>query len=256
MIKDMASRLLLLVLTCIWTPVMAFQISFTGHAYTLDSETLVYSEQYTETYTSDREQLLSSNVEYVSQTGGRVATKRLDYRPNVYAPNFHFQNLQTGYEESLVWLQPGEVLISSTDKRGKPKQKKLKLDVDAGQTYVADAGFDQYIRDNLTQLLNGENMEFRFLNPARLTWYRFQAVMIEKTSTLVEIEVRPRATLLRWLVEPIILTYNLNPERIPLGRLLTYEGLTNISFDNENYVNARITYDYEFGKNQPVALAF
>ena len=65
------------------------------------------------------------------------------------------------------------------------------------------------------------------------------------TQTTIELKVAPTNPVLRWLVEPILLTYQLPTAQGQAPRLLYYSGLTNMSINGEDTIVANIFYEYE-----------
>ena len=248
-------RPLLLLFSVITTQIYANTLHYTGYAYEDELGSLVYTEHYKEIY-SNGQQLVRSKVKYYSQSGDILANKQLNYAEHPYAPEFQFHNLKTGYKESLTWIQPGQALLAFTNSDGKTRQKKLELDPNSANVYVADAGFDHFLRSHLSQIKTGTTLKFRFLNPARLNWYTFEARLISQDHHLLKVMVQPKSAILRWLVEPIELTYNLGQQNHPSGRLIRYEGLTNISLNDQQQVKAKILYKYEQNNAKPFARSF
>lgn len=211
-----------------------------GYAYDIREDTLRYVESYHQDY-DQKGDLKQSKVNYLSPDKEVLATKQLDYRAHPYAPEFTFENQVAVYSESLQWVGKNRVKIRYRE-LDKPWREKV-LEVE--EPIVADAGFDTFLKDHLSRLIAGETVKFNFLNPARLDWFRFDAVALDSTSTTVQVKVAPRNTLLRWVVEPILLTYqrSATPETQP--RLLHYSGLTNMSIDGKDTLKANIFYEYE-----------
>ncbi len=233
----------------------ASNIHYTGRAYDIKSGKLHYIEKYHEVYNSNN-QLISATVNYYSSKQELIATKKLDYSNNLYAPQFYYYNIITGYKESLNWLDEKSIELKSADESGTQQSKRLDINSQKQAVhYVADAGFDTFLRQNLNKLISGDDLSFRFINPARLTWYSFYARSISKKPNSIVIEVGPKNPIVRFLAPPIILTYSLNDSSLLGKRLQQYSGLTNMSFDNENYVVANIKYQY-FDPNKSVVNMF
>jgi len=229
------SRLIPFMLICLCTGADADTLRFVGTAHALDSEAWLYSEAYTDTLDGNR-QLAQSDVIYTLPNGSTLAKKQLHYSQHRYAPAFHFSNLRTGYGERLEWLDDGKIKLSLQEPDERIRHAVMKVPEPA----VADAGFNAFVRDHLTQLAAGKTVPFNFINPARLTWYRFNATMTASSPDTITIMVAPANSFLRWLVPPIELVYGR-----PHQRLMHYRGLTNISFSGNETLKARIDYEYE-----------
>lgn len=209
-------------------------LQFVGTAFAPESRQPIYTERYTEQFNADGK-LVTGTVLYREYDGAALGEKFLDYAPHPYAPAFAFTNVKTGYQESVRWLPDGKVRLAHREP-GQDEQEKV---MSIPEPAVADAGFNQFMRDNIAALKNGETLEFNFLNPARLTWFRFTARRTAQTDDSITVLIAPANTVLRWLVEPIELVYS-EPE----ARLLHYRGLTNISLSGSKTINAHIDYEY------------
>ena len=240
---------LLLVLVAIGTRAGA-NGDVTGYAYDVEQDKLRYLEAYDRVYDAQG-RLQQATVTYLSPGERTLATKKLEYA-HPYAPNVSFTNKAAGYAESVRWLADGRVEVGHSQDAG-PWQKKV---LEVKEPVVADAGFDTYLQDHIAALQQGERLTFQFLNPARLDWFRFQARKIAATQSTIKIEVAPASQLLRWLVEPILLTYQLPTTEQERPRLLHYNGLTNMSLDGENTLVANIYYEYEESETGHIVYLF
>ncbi len=233
------SRALGIMLLLLPWPLLASTLHYVGTAVEPDDDAIVYTEAYTERFNATGN-LTATTVDYRHRDGSPLASKALDYTRHPYAPAFDFHNQATGYRESVSWLSDGRVRLSHQDPGKSPQEKILQIPEPA----VADAGFNQYIRDHLPQLKSGQTLRFHFLNPARLDWFVFTARTIAADSNTLTVKVAPGSRVLRWLVSPIELVYSEAD-----GRLLEYRGLTNISLKDGNTVSAHIRYDYQDDSN-------
>lgn len=223
-----------------------------GYAYDVREGSLYYTEAYRNHY--DRHgNLLESDVVYQGPDESTIlATKHLRYQKHPYAPEFTFSNHAVHYEESVSWLNESTVLLRIKESGDQWRERQLEV----AEPIVADAGFDVFLKDHMTRLLKGKTLHFNFLNPARLDWFRFCAEVVEQYVSTVTIRVYPDNALLRWLVDPILLTYELpsSPEVSP--KLLHYSGLTNLSLSGSSPVEANIFYEYEQAKPQQIVKLF
>ena len=238
------SRALGIILLLLPLHLHARTLEYVGTAMAPDTQQAIYSEAYTEQFNADGI-LQRITVDYRRPDGSALAHKTLDYARHPYAPAFDFHNRATGYQESLTWLNDGRVRLRHQD-AGKSAQEKI---LRVPEPVVADAGFNQYVRDHLPQLKAGQTRRFHFLNPARLDWFAFTARIIASDSNTLTVEVAPASRVLRWLVDPIELVYGETD-----GRLLQYRGLTNISLDKGDTLSAHIHYIYQDDSNTALLL--
>lgn len=228
------SRLIGLLLLLLSTASQSEVWHYVGTARLNDAALPVYSERYAD-YLDGRGRLLKSIVTYTLPDGSPLADKQLDYRNHPYAPDFQFFNRKTGYQEGIEWLGDGRIRLHQ--QTGTERQETVVVVEDP---VVADAGFNQFMRDQLSNLRDGQAVDFNFLNPARLTWYRFSARLTSSSATRISVSIAPANRVLRWLVDPIELTYSVSD-----GRLLQYHGLTNVSLEGNTTIKATIDYEYQ-----------
>ncbi len=211
------------------------RLDYIGTASSPDTGIPVYTEAYAEHYDASGK-LLQTQVQYRDAQGNAIADKQLDYQRHPHAPAFTFVNHKTGYRETVSWLDDGRIRLSHADSPQAPAREKI---LAVPEPVVADAGFNQFVRAHLPQLEQGQTVSFHFLNPARLDWFRFTARGEPLDTSTLQVTIAPASRILQWLVEPIRLTYARDS-----GRLLRYEGLTNISLEGGNTLVARIEYRY------------
>ena len=223
-----------------------------GYAYDVSKGSLYYTEAYRNHYDLQGK-LLSSDVVYQGPDKTTVlATKHLHYQKHPYAPEFTFSNHAVHYEESVSWLNGNTVLVRTKESGDQWRERRLEV----AEPIVADAGFDVFLKDHMATLLAGKTLHFNFLNPARLDWFRFCAEAVEQSVSTVTLRVYPDNALLRWLVDPILLTYELPSTPRESPKLLHYSGLTNLSLTGSSPVEANIFYEYEQAKPQQIVKLF
>ncbi|SFF39537.1 hypothetical protein SAMN04488120_103183 [Fontimonas thermophila] len=225
----------LLVLAMAVTPAQAARVeTLVGYAYARASGEPIYEEHHRFVY--DGAVLIEHRVDYRRPDGTPLATKTLDYRTSRYAPAFRLADARDGYVEGAEYVDGSYRLFRRSSQRAAEESKRLPASPDL----VADAGFDQYLRDHLQNLLRMGKAEIRFAVAGRLDAFAFRAVVLERTrlfgSDAVKLRVEPDSWL-RWLVKPIDLTYDLRD-----GRLLRYEGLSNIRSETGELYDARIDF--------------
>lgn len=227
----------LLVSACLLLP-FAAQASLTfeeGVAREPDSDRLLYLEQHL-VRRQDGEPT-ERLVLYRCGDGTPFARKRVDYRGSAVAPEFVFEDARIGYREGLrrrtgvesVWVREG----AGEAERSAPLEDDVRL--------VADAGFDEFIRDNWTPLVAGESVPLRFAVPSRLESLGFKV----NRQGSAQFAGEPAETfrlrlggLLGWLAPHIDVAYGRDSRR-----LLRFEGLSNLRDDDgESQLVARIEF--------------
>ena len=94
----------------------------------------------------------------------------------------------------------------------------------SGNRWVADAGFDAFIRSRWEALRTGEAVELEFLAITRASFVAFVTREVSHDDEAVTFEVKALNPLIRLFVNPIRVTYDLRTRQ-----LLRYAGLTDIA---------------------------
>lgn len=210
-------------------------VQFEGRAYDLETEDLLYIEKHRIT-TNVQGQYLSGQVDYVLPGGRKIAHKSLNFSDHLFAPKLSFVDQRFNDVIRLSGDAKGFLIeLSASGETKKYQIKPKKAD------FVADAGFDRYVLKNWGDLLSGERLAFDFVALTRGELIRFRIEKINQDEQQVEFEIRPDNWLIRLLVEPIALSYDMSTRR-----LAGYSGVTNIrdAQGSDNY-KARIEYIYD-----------
>lgn len=180
---------------------------------------LVFREQHFLRAESGRP--LERLVVYRCPAGPAFARKRLDYLASTQAPEFHLEDRRSGYREGMR-RRDGRVELFFSAARGGAEKRALQR---AGPA-VADAGFDEFVRANWQELLDGRTLPLQFAVPSRLRSMEFTVAMRGRTRVASEeaVQFRLRLDGLLGLVAPHIdVAYGLRSRR-----LLRFEGLSNM----------------------------
>ncbi|HEU0154173.1 MAG TPA: hypothetical protein VFQ84_12605 [Arenimonas sp.] len=224
-------------IACLLAPLPALaSLTFEeGVAREPDSNRVLYLEQHL--VRREGNEPTERLVIYRCGDGTPFARKRVDYRGSTVAPEFVFEDARLGYGEGLrrrtgvesVWVREGK----GEAERSAP------LDEDA--RLVADAGFDEFIRDHWGPLVAGQSVPLRFAVPSRLQSLGFKVNRQGST----EFGGEPAETfrlrlggLLGWIAPSIDVAYGRDSRR-----LLRFEGLSNLRTDDgESQLVARIEF--------------
>jgi hypothetical protein len=107
--------------------------------------------------------------------------------------------------------------------------------------YTADSGFHMFIREHFAEAIRGETVKFAFVAASECDHFKFKMKRIGDTTfegkPAVRIRVEP-ASLLTFLVDPLIMTYDEKSRR-----LLEFRGISNI-------------HDLDSGKAEVVRIAY
>lgn len=179
-----------------------------GEARDQQTGTTLYREQY---YCSADG--LACSVFYIRPNEELIASKEIDYSPNPRAPALTFRDFRLDRE----------IRIDQSDS-------------DA----VVDAGFDNFVRLQWRDLSNGEDVKFPFRIVDREKPIKMRASREDRCeSGKLCLEIRLDSWLLGNLVDPILLTYDENSQR-----LLRFQGISNLKSDAGRSQKVDIRYRY------------
>lgn len=208
------------------TQALAETTEFVGIAYQLDGDQRLYEEHHR--LTLNQGQPESEVVRYLSPNGQLVAEKRMRYR-ELARPGYRIELRRDGRSESVRPDDDGVAVDSRDSGRLAWPQ----------QAAVIDGGFHYFVLQHFDALVAGDSLDFQFLTPSRLSWTPLNIKATSVSEQRLELRLSLQNPVLRWLVDPIELSYS-RPER----RLLEYRGLTNLPNGEEGNYRARIEYRY------------
>lgn len=206
-----------------------------GLARDPDSGALLYREQHLLDHADG--ELRRRLVVYRCTDGTAFARKQVDYGDSSLAPAFSFEDVRLGYREGLRRAgDAGELWV----RRG-PQAAERSAPVSVGEALVADAGFDEFIRERWQPLLDGKPVPLQFAVPSRLDAYDFTV----RRRGAGEVAGEPAeffrlrlGGLLGWLAPHIDVAYGRDSRR-----LLRFEGLSNLRDDQgKEQLLARIDF--------------
>lgn len=179
--------------------------------------------------------LVERLVLYRCPDGTAFARKRVDYRSSVISPAFAFEDRRSGHREGLRRATTPMLFFQAP---GAAAERMARIDK-AG--FVADAGFDEFIRRHWSGLATGRAMPLEFALPSRLRSLPFS--VRRQGSAMVAGEkawvFRLKLDGLLGLVAPSIdVSYGQASQR-----LLRFQGLSNLRDDaGKDQLVARIDF--------------
>jgi hypothetical protein len=223
--------LILLALLAPLSPQAAEEL-FTGTARRADGS-VAYLEEHRVELQGDR--LVAAETLYRDPAGRPIARLVSDYARDPFAPDYAFEDLRSGAEES-VRLGPGGAELRTGERRVTVALPP------GGRVLVAGQGLDRFARHHLASLARGEELQVRLALPSRLDTYgfRLRAVPGQKPDgDSVRVRIEPASLLLRLLAPSIEAEY-----RREDGRLLRYRGVSNLADADGQTLQVDIRYDY------------
>lgn len=214
------------------------QQEFTGKAYDLKTNELLYQEQHLRIFINH--QLTRDQVEYRDIKNKVFAVKRVIYNLEKSHPNFKLIDKRSQYIEMAELNNQKTIIGYQAPGKSNITQTKLNLPENA----VHDAGFNEIVQKNWLNLQNGKSIPMQFLAPSRASYLGF-LITPHKPATPGKLLVSLTATnkVFQWVIGQIDLVYDTNTQQ-----LMQFKGLTNIKdVDKKNY-RARIEYVYDANK--------
>jgi hypothetical protein len=223
------------------------QADIVGQAYSLTSPVLLYQELHY--FSEDGRQ---HRVKYYSASGELLAEKDIDYSRSLLTPAFTQNNFNTGEMMSIDW-HDNALSITHRQAASQPPDTKL---IEPRYPLVIDAGFDHFVRQHWQTLVQGEVHQFHFPVAARLGLIKLRLKQFdcrEKQEDFYCFRIEPNNALLRWLLDPIELTYSISPiytqgdqgQAKQVVRLQRFRGLANLSDSSGSGMNVDIRYRYD-----------
>lgn len=204
--------------------------SYSGSAFDLDTEKLVYTEHHQ--LALNGEEVLERWVSYRCPDGKAFARKRVLRTRLPAVPSFELEDWRLDYSEGLE-VGADEVAVYVREAGEEATEREVLEEVPP--QLVADAGFDAFVRENWDALVAGETVRFDFLVPSRLDYLGFK---VRHTGDDT-IDGRPARTfrlalggLLGLIVSGIDVSYDADTRTI-----LRFSGLSNVrNAEGDNYV--------------------
>lgn len=217
------------------TPAFERQQSYVGKAVELNGTLALYAEEHEEFYADGRR--IRLNTVFRDQANEVIATRVVDFSQNSFLPDFQLEDKRTGYVEGSEMVNGGVRLFVRRNKRELFEEKIISVE----DPTVIDAGFNNFIQARWDSLMTGRKLYVNFGVPSRLDSYGFrvykegESTVNGRRSVIVKCDIDN--FIIRLFLDPIILTYDAETKR-----LVTYEGISNISNQKgENYF-VKITY--------------
>lgn len=216
-------------------PAHAADLTFTGFARSLDTGDLLYVESHAvaDPGGANEERVV---IYRCSAESAPFARKHLDYRAARTAPAFDFDDARNGFAEGLNREGNSLTVFARAGTQAPVRAERL----NNRGPLVADAGFDEFVRERWAELERGSALRVPFLVPSLQGSVNFRARKVSETVIDGELASVIRLSLagpVGWFLSDIDVSY-----RKLDRRLMRYRGLTNIRDAAGRLLEAQIDF--------------
>jgi hypothetical protein len=223
-------------------------LTFTGYARSLDTGELLYIESHAVSGAGSAQE--KRVVLYrCSANSPPFARKLLDYGSARTAPAFDFDDARSGFAEGLTRDSRGLTVFARAGAQAEVRAESL----DAAAELVADAGFDEFVRERWDSLERGTVSKVPFVVPSLRESVNFRVRKVDETHIGGDVASVIRLSLagpLGWFVPDIDVSYRKHDRR-----LMRYRGTTNIRDAAGELLKAQIDFPDTGRDTGPVDLA-
>jgi len=209
--------------------------TYQGVAKDLKSQGFIYREIHKEIH--DKNKHVITQTDFVDSKNYVFAKRTLDFSKSKIKPDYSLTDYRNGLMEKVTYNTSGITITFRENTNAKPIVKTIEVPEPA----IVDGGFNYFVKQEWSSLMNGNASYFNFVSTERQTYYRFRILVDEektnRNSQQVVVRMEPSNTILRALVDPIFITYNTNTKQI-----INYKGISNIKDDNGDNYFAILTY--------------
>lgn len=200
-------------------------LTYTGAATVLGSNRFLYGERHTLHFVEDR--LAERVVLYTCADGSAFARKRVSYIDG-FAPDFELIDSRSGLREGMRSTIAGRVVFFRDNGNAPERSQALAR----GADFIADAGFDDFVRARWDELMAGQKIRVDFLVPSRLQFFSFQLKHLRaENSQNAEMFRLVLSGIWGWFLPGIDVYYGRSRHD-----LMRYDGLSNLrDATNGNY---------------------
>jgi hypothetical protein len=195
-------------------------LRFYGYAYDLKSGDYLYTEVYNEELKEGF--LQRCTMKYFAADGHPLGEKKVAFDADPYLPVYQLDLPSANYSEGITQVHADAIEMF---KQSGAKARQTAT-VTRTPDMAADAGFTNFMVAHLPELAAGKTVNFKLGVAGLLDAYSFRARRVGTTEfegqTAVNLSIEPDS-LLRYLVDPLLLTYD-----IPGKRLLEYRGVSDV----------------------------
>lgn len=206
----------------------------TGKAYNKVGK-LVYIEKHAVTKNSGRMTRLFT--QYYTPSGIYFGRIESDFSKNPNIPLYTSEDMRFDRTEGIKFQDGQLIAYAKTDNKSAMKEMSFKEE----KSLLAGQGLHYFLQSHLKELINKKDpVKIKFLIPINQDTYGFQIKTLSKSDKIVSFRVQFNSWFLRMIAPQIDTTYE-----IESGRLLSYDGPSNLLTDDKKSQHVTIKYIYE-----------
>jgi hypothetical protein len=217
--------------------------NYSSSAFDLNSGKFLYKEYHEEKYSEKK--ILESITEYRNPQNNLLSRRVMIFKDDLTKPKFELKDFRSGYIEGSEVLSNNEVKVYTRKDNKSDVEEKI---LNPEEPFVIDGGLTYFFIKNWNRLMNNETVEFNFIAPAKLDYFRFR---VSKNSIIniggrkgMQLKLEINSFILRAFVDPIYITYDLETQKI-----LHYKGISNINNDQGKSYSVQIDFTESRGSN-------
>jgi hypothetical protein len=207
--------------------------TFVGKAVNSE-DTVEYVERHTVTYKDGRP--IKSDTIYFDDNNRIIGDLISEYSFGPQFGSYHFKDIRANYEDGAKVSADQIRLFRKRGPEAATEEKLLTREEDQ----IVGQGFHQFIAYSIEDIAKGEVFHVRLVLPSRLDQFKFRIRKREIKGDTIYIRLEIDNWFLRLFAPHIDVEYDLST-----GRLLRYEGVSNLEDDSGKHRKVTITYTYE-----------
>lgn len=226
-----------LILSLLFISCLAKSVEFTGRAYDLKTDQLLYIEKIKTQDDADGFNTLIE-VDYLDADEKSFAKIRSDLSKNKFIPDVIFEDARNQIkDEQSFSAEKKEVLFKRTYlKTSKEKQRNFKIE----KNMLGGQGFNNFLLARFAELLEGKSIHVNFIVLASQDYFQFDIKKIgDVRDGQVTFGLKVSSYFLKMFVKEIQVTYDVEKKR-----LMSFSGLSNLLDKTGEPMKVRITYEY------------
>ena len=187
--------------------------NYSSKAYNKADGKFIYSELHRETFNDER--IIESVTRYTDPNNKILSQRIMKFPDDLLKPEYELNDFRSGYREGSELLPDKKVKVYTREAFNGPLKEKI-LTVE--EPFVIDGGLTYFFVKNWDRLINDETIQFNFIAPAKLDYYKFRVSKSGITTVGgrkgLKLKLEINNLILRQFVSPIYITYALDNKEI------------------------------------------